>query len=100
MRITEIKKQKYYHKFLLKKFLLFLKKNRCLENYLYNCENWKITFDANPYDFISRCVKSCPSYLIYRAFDWDKTKESGGYWYAMDLKWGDVLNEINKYEKK
>lgn len=97
----EIKKQKFYHKFLLKKFLLFLKKNRCLENYLYNYENWKLSICDNPYDFISRHVKTCPSYLIYRAFDWDKTKEGSRYWYAMDLKWGDVLFKINKkYEKK
>jgi hypothetical protein len=82
-------------KYILKRFVAFLKKNNVYNEFLYYLQKdsgfrpTKSLCDLrNPISYITHTIKYCPDMIFNSAFNWDNTKNiKRERWYELHLEW-------------
>lgn len=92
------------HKFILKRFIVFLIKEKILEQYIKHLtykENaiWRLTYNSpkDSIEYIVQTILQNPKYIIKTSFHWEKTIEGHSFWYGIHRKWMvEYEGKINK----
>lgn len=91
-------------KYILKRFIAFLKKNNVYNEFLYYLQKdsgfrprRSLCDLRNPISYITNAIKYCPEMIFNSAFNWDNTKNiKRERWYELHLEWYRYCRNILK----